>query len=81
MSHDWYQAWIEQRRAAAPPDDLPDRVMQSVMDLPTTEKELVTLRIATWIERSPFARCVACAAAMLIGSAPFVTYFAFLILV
>ena len=81
MSDDWYQAWIEHRRAAAPPGGLPDRVMQLVMEMPRAEKQVVSLRIAGWIERSRVARCVACAAAMLIGSTPFVAYFAFLILV
>jgi hypothetical protein len=77
MSDDWYLAWIEQRRAAAPPEEMPDRVMQLVM-IPTREQEVVALRIASWIERSRVARCAACAAAMLIGSTPFVAYFAFL---
>ena len=81
MSDDWYLAWIEQRRAAAPPEELPDRVMQLVMDMPTSEKQVVVLRIASWMDRSRVARFAACAAAMLIGSTPFVAYFAFLILV
>ena len=80
MSDDWYQAWIEQRRAAAPPDQMPDRVMQLVMEVQTREKQVLALRIASWIERSRAARYVACGAAMLIGSTPFVTYFAYLIL-
>jgi hypothetical protein len=78
MSDDWYLAWIEQRRAAAPPDELPDRVMLLVTEIPTREEEVVALRIASWIDRSRVARCAACAAAMLIGSTPFVAYFAFL---
>ena len=81
MSDDWYQAWLEQQRAAAPPGGLPDRVMQLVMEMPRAEKQVLPLRIANWIERSRVARCAACAAAMLIGSTPFVAYFAFLILV
>ena len=81
MSDDWYQAWIDQRRAAAPPDELPDRVMQLVMEEQTREDQIVALRIARWIDRSRAARFAACAAAMLIGSTPFVAYFAFLILV
>jgi hypothetical protein len=79
MSDDWYQAWIEQRRAAAPPDEMPDRVMQSVMELQTEEKPVFAVRIAGWIERSRVACCAACAAAMLIGSTPFVAYFAYFI--
>jgi len=81
MSNDWYLAWIEQRRAAAPRDELPDRVMQLVREEQTREEQVVALRIASWIDRSRVARCAACAAAMLIGSTPFVAYFAFLILV
>ena len=77
MSDDWYQAWIEQRRAAAPRDELPDRVMQLVMELQTSQKPV--LRIASWIERSRVARCVVCGAALLIGSTPFVAYFAYLL--
>ena len=76
MSDDWYLAWIEQRRAVAPPDEMPDRVMQLVMEVQTSQKQV--LRIAGWIERSRVARCVACAAALLIGSTPFVAYFAYL---
>ena len=78
MSDDWYRAWIEQRRAVAPPDEMSARVMQLVMEVPPRETEVLVLR---WIERSRVARCVACGAAMLIGSIPFVTYFAYLMLV
>ena len=81
MSDDWYLAWIEQRRAAAPRDELPDRVMQLVREEQTREEQVVALRIASWMDRSRVARFAACAAAMLIGSTPFVAYFAFLILV
>jgi hypothetical protein len=76
MSDDWYSAWIEQRRTAAPPDEMPDRVMQLVMEVQPSKKPV--LRIASWIERSRVARCVACGAALLIGSTPFVAYFAYL---
>jgi hypothetical protein len=78
MSDDWYLAWIEQRRAAAPPDEMPDRVMQLVMEVQTKKKQVLVLRIASRIERSRVARCVACGAALLIGSTPFVAYFAYL---
>jgi hypothetical protein len=78
MTDDWYLAWIEQRRAAAPPDELPDRVVQLVIEEQTREDLAVALRIASWIDRSLVARCAACAAAMLVGSTPFVAYFAFL---
>jgi hypothetical protein len=81
MSDDWYQTWIEQRRAAAPPGELPDRVMRLVMAVRPSEKRPPAWRIASWIERSPVARWAACGAAMLIGSTPFVAYFAYLMLV
>jgi hypothetical protein len=81
MSDDWYLAWIEQRRAAAPGNEMSDRVMQLVMEVQTREKQILALRIASWIERSRVARCVACGAAMLIGSTPFMAYFAYLMLV
>ena len=79
MSDDWYQAWIEQRRAAAPRDEMPDRVMQLLAEVETREKQVLTLRIVGWIERSRVARYVACTAALVIGSTPFVAYFAYLI--
>ncbi|HJS06867.1 MAG TPA: hypothetical protein VJ809_04380 [Pirellulales bacterium] len=78
MSDDWYLTWIEQRRAAAPRDEMPERVMQLVMEVQTTEKQILALRFASWIERSRVGRYVACGAALLIGSTPFVTYFAYL---
>jgi hypothetical protein len=78
MSDDLYQAWIEQRRAAAPPDELPDRVMRLVMELQSQQQQVFARRLASWIERSRWARYAACGAAMLIGSMPFVTYFAYL---
>lgn len=78
MSDDWYQTWIEQRRAVVPRDELPDRVMQRVMDVQTREKHALVFRISSWVERSLVARCVACGAAMLIGSVPFAAYFAYL---
>jgi len=81
MSDDVYQAWIEQRRAAAPRDEMPDRVMQLVMEVETRQKQVFALRLASWIERSRWARYVVCGAAMLIGSVPFVTYFTYLMLV
>ena len=79
MSDDWYLAWIEQRRAAAPRDEMPERVMHLVMEVQTRERPVLTLRFASWIERSRVARYVACGAALVIGSTPFVTYFAYLI--
>ena len=81
MSHDLYRAWIEQRRAAAPPDEMPDRVMQLVTEVQTQRKQVVAVRLASWIERSCVASYVACGAALLIGSTPFVAYFAYLMLV
>jgi hypothetical protein len=78
MSDDWYLAWIEQRRAAAPCDEMPDRVMQLLMEVQTSQKQVLALRLASWIERSRVARYVACGAAILIGSTPFVAYFAYL---
>lgn len=81
MSDDWYQAWIEQRRAAASPDEMPDRVMRVVMEAPTKNKHVIGLRLARRIEQSRVASCAACGAALLIGSTPFVAYFAFLKLV
>jgi hypothetical protein len=78
MSDYWYLAWIEQRRAAAPRDEMTERVMHLVMEVQKREKQVLVLRFAGWIERSRVARYVACGAALLIGSAPFVAYFAYL---
>jgi hypothetical protein len=80
MSDDWYQAWIEQRRAATPPEEMSQRVMQLVLAGQTRKKPRLALRITNSIERSIAARYVACGAALLIGSTPFVTYFAYLVL-
>lgn len=79
MSDDRYQAWIEQRRAVAPPGDFPDRVMLLVMEVETKQGQVFALRVANWIERSRLARYVAYGAAMLIGGVPFVTYVAYLL--
>ena len=81
MSDDLYQAWIEQRRAASPTDEMPNRVMQLVMEMQAQRKQAFALRLASWIEQSRAARYVVCGAAMLIGSTPFVAYFAYLMLV
>ena len=78
MSDDWYLAWIEQRRAAAPPDEMPEQVMRLVREVQTSQQPVLALRFASWIERSRVARYVACVAALLIGSTPFVAYFAYL---
>jgi hypothetical protein len=79
MSDDWYPGWIEQRRAAAPRDGMPERVMQLVMETSTRERRGLAVRLASRIERSRVARYVAYAAALVIGSTPFVAYFAYLI--
>ena len=79
MSDDSYQAWIEQRRAMRPPDDFPDRVMQLVMEVQTKQRHVFALRLASWIERWRLARYAAASAALLVGSVPFVTYFAYLL--
>ena len=78
MSDDWYLAWIEQRRAAAPPDEMPEQVMRLVREVQTSQQPVLAVRFASWIERSRMARYVACGAALLIGSTPFVAYFAYL---
>jgi hypothetical protein len=59
---------------------MPDRVMQLVMKVQTRQKQVFALRLASWIERSRVSRYAACGAAMLIGSTPFVAYFAYLVL-
>jgi hypothetical protein len=81
MSDDWYRAWIERRRTAAPPTDMADRVMRAVMEVEAAQKQILALRFVSWIERSRAARYVACGTAMLIGSAPMAAFFAYLLLV
>ena len=81
MTDDLYQQWLQQRRAAAPPDDMPDRVMRSVTEVQVRQQQFIAVRLAICIERSRLARYSACGAAMLIGSMPFLAYFAFLMVV
>jgi hypothetical protein len=81
MSEEWYLEWIEKRRTVALPDEMPDRVMQVVLQEPTSKKRSLALRMCGCIERSRIARCVAYGAAMLIGSTPFMAYFGYLMLV
>ena len=81
MSDDLYQAWLEQRRAAAPPDEMPDRVLRSVVEMQARQKQVFAVRLGCWIERSRAARYAAYAAALLIGSVPFLTYCAYLMVV
>lgn len=81
MSDDLYEAWISERRAATPPDEMPDQVMRSIEQLQSKQKQAVAARLVAWIERSRLGRYAACSVAMLIGSTPFLTYFAYLMVV
>jgi hypothetical protein len=81
MVDDLYDSWIEERRSTVPPDEMVDRVMQSVLELQSRDRQAIAVRLAGWIERSRLARSVACATAMLIGSMPFVTFFVYLMVV
>ena len=71
MSPDRYQRWIELRRQTCPPDRFADRVMARVDKLTRTT---VQRHSAIWnrpVVVAAVTRCVACCAALLIGSIPF----------
>jgi hypothetical protein len=66
-----YEEWLEQRRSISPPCELADRIMSSVSDRETTRRVSWLICVAIWVEKSRLARYAACAAALLIGSTPF----------
>ncbi len=66
-----YEEWLEQRRSVSPSSTLSDQIMRSVSERHATHRVTLPVRIGLWIERSRVARGVACAAALLVGSTPF----------
>ena len=64
-----YKEWIAYRRAAEPSHDLTERVMTAVEKRDVERKRYV--RLADYINESRPARWVACVAALLVGSCPF----------
>lgn len=66
-----YEEWLERRRSTSPSRELTGRIMSSVSHRETPRRLALLIRVGLWIERSRATRYAACAAALLIGSTPF----------
>ncbi|MCA9121773.1 MAG: hypothetical protein H6822_07210 [Planctomycetaceae bacterium] len=66
-----YEGWLNHRRSMSPSSELLGRIMSAVSHRETARRVSLLIRIGLWVEQSRVARCAACAAALLVGSMPF----------
>ena len=66
-----YQLWLEQRRSEHPTPDLADRVMNAIAEAEAGRRASRLVLLLLWVDRTRTRRLAVCAAALLIGSLPF----------
>ena len=69
---DLYQRWIVRRRGDRPTPEFSDRVMTAVTRIEAGRRASRLVSVLLWIDHTRSRRLAACAAALLIGSLPFV---------